>query len=74
MRQVIYILAYLENGEIANVLNWVTEEDLDFLKQQFKKLQKEVEETEPEAIIEDNLVSWVNKYGQKCVYQITKIV
>jgi len=74
MRQVIYILAYLEDGEIANILNWATEEDLDFLKQQFRKLKKEVEETEPEAIIEENLISWVNKYGQKCVYQIAKVI
>jgi len=72
MKPVIFVLAYLEDGLINKIISWAREEDVGYLQRKYKNLEIEIAENEPEAIIDDDSITWFNKYGQKCAYQLIK--
>jgi len=72
--EIAYIVVYIENNIVLKVLNWSNKIDLGYLQKYFENLKKDILEGEPEIITnEDDIVSWINKYGQICTYQLVEV-
>ena len=72
--EITYIVVYIEDNIVLKVLNWSNKIDLNYLQKYFENLKEGILENEPEVITdEDAIISWVNKYGQICTYQLVKI-
>ena len=72
--EITYIVVYIENNIVLNVLNWSNKIDLGYLQKYFKNLKEDIVETKPEIITnEEDIISWINKYGQICTYQLVEI-
>jgi len=72
--EITYIVVYIEDNIVLKVLNWSNKIDLNYLQKYFENLKENILEDEPKVITdEDNIISWVNKYGQICTYQLVEI-
>ena len=74
MKTTMYSIIYIEDNKIPNIVNWSTKADLTYLKKEFNDLKTDILQNEPEIITDKkDIISWVNKYGQICTYQLVEI-